>query len=57
MGPRLIRIVLKRKNKRGGTTPLDIKTYYMPTITKTVWFWWKDRHTNQQDRETRNRPK
>ena len=47
---------LSRQNKREkekqieGLTLSDFKTFYKATIIKTVWYWYKDRHRDQQDR-------
>ena len=38
-----------KKNTVGGLTFLDFKTYYTPTLTKTVWFWHKDKHMSMQE--------
>lgn len=34
---------MKKKNKIGGLTLPDFKTYYTVTVTKRVWYWPKDR--------------
>ena len=43
-------IINKKKMKEGGLAVTDLKLYYKAVVTKTIWYWVRNRREDQWNR-------